>query len=250
MAVSKQIRADEILADIQAGLRTKDFLAKYQLSMQEFEEVLRSLIRKGLLSREEFRDWKARRPVADAGAASGDHDEETAKAPLSSGRTVSTLVIDDPERNNSWALQLFSTSRDRLPGARFKVMMHGKRYSFVVERILFRGPVQMLESAAPRPASKEKRDQALEFISRHGWAAYLENRAYAANFDLDGMREAGKARLVLLHCRNQTFVAALHTPMPAINLYVAGSLQALLKRLAKTIDTRSVDILAAGKRQE
>jgi hypothetical protein len=216
--------------------------------MDEFGEILKGLIRNGLLTKEEFRTWKAHRPLAPAGGAGSDRGEQSSVASVASSRTVSTLVIDDPEKNNSWALQLFSTSRDALPGAQFKVVLHGKRYSFIVEKILFRGPVQLLERVAPKSASQEKREQAMEFIVRHGWAAYLENRAYAANFDTDGMREAGKARLVLLHCRNQTFVAALHTPTPAINLYVAGSLESLRQRLAQSIDTSSLDIWGAPAR--
>ena len=129
-----------------------------------------------------------------------------------------------------------------MPGAQFKVNLHGKKYSFVVEKLLFRGAVKMLESrSADKLGSKGKREEAMEFITTHGWAAYLEQRAYAANFDADGMRISGKGRLVLLHCRNDTFLAALHTPAPAINLYVGGSLENIRRRLAKSVDTSDLE---------
>jgi len=237
----KRIDARQILEDLRAGLRTRHFLSTYGLGLQEFEAILKDLIRKGLFSKEDFRAWKARKPTLPANEAkSAESPPASGKSDRASARTVTTYVIPDPEKNNSWALQLFSTRRDLMPGANFKVMLHGKKYSFVVEKLLFRGPVRMLESKAPKPRSKEKREQAMEFIAKYGWAAYLENRAYAANFDKDGMRESGKARLVLLHCRNETFVAALHTPAPAINLYVGGSLQTIRERLANSIDTRDL----------
>lgn len=236
----KKISIEEILLDLRAGMRTKGFLAKYGISMTEFEGILKSLIRKGLFTKEEFKAWKARSPVRTV------PPEPTAppapRAPQKGHGTVETFVIKDPEKNNSWALQLFSTKRERLPGAQFKVTLHGKKYAFVVEKLLYRGAVKMLKSGSPpKPGSKGKREEAMEFITRHGWAAYLEQRAYAANFDADGMRVAGKARLVLLHCRNDTFLAALHTPAPAINLYVGGSLDNIRHRLARSVDTSDLE---------
>ena len=69
-----------------------------------------------------------------------------------------------------------------MQGAAFKVDLHGRRYSFVVEEMLFRGPVNMLPGVlAGRPVTKGKREEAIEFISEHGWAAYLESRAIEAN---------------------------------------------------------------------
>lgn len=238
-AWQSRVDPQRILNDLRAGLRTRHFLTTYGFTIQEFEAVLKDLIRKGLFSKTDFKEWKARKPAAPA-SPEPPVPAAPAVGPSHRGgdRTVSTYVIPEPEKNNSWALQLFSTSRERMSGASFKVILHGKKYSFVVEKLLYRGPVQMLESKAPRPRSQEKREQAMEFIAKHGWAAYLENRAYAANFDRDGMREAGKARLVVLHCRNQTFVAALHSPTPAINLYVGSSLDSIRERLASSIDTK------------
>lgn len=239
---SKRLKVHEVLQDLKAGLRTKDFMAKYQISLQEFEEVLKNLIRKGLLSKDEFRAWKAHKPLAETTAKAHGAAPPSA-GPLSptGSQTISTFVINEPEKSNSWALQLFSTKRERMHGAQFKVVLHGKKYSFVVERLLYRGPVKLLDSRAPKAGSKEKREQAMDFIARHGWAAYLENRAYAANFDADGMRNTGRARLVLLHCRNETFVAALHTPDPAINLFVGSSLETIRERLSKSVDTSELN---------
>ncbi|MDQ7784062.1 MAG: hypothetical protein RDU20_14355 [Desulfomonilaceae bacterium] len=236
---SKTISIDEVLRDLRAGMRSKSFLEKYGISMPEFEGILKSLIRKGLFTKDEFRAWKARRPVRAAASESQPRpDHLGSRAPQKEHGNVETFVIQDPEKNNSWALQLFSTERERMAGAQFKVNLHGKKYAFVVEKLLFRGAVKMLESEAARPqGSQKKREEAMEFISRHGWAAYLEQRAFAANFDADNMRISGKARLVLLHCRNETFLAALHTPAPAINLYVGGSLDNIRRRLAKSVDT-------------
>jgi hypothetical protein len=118
------------------------------------------------------------------------------------------------------------------------VNLHGKKYAFIVEHLVFRGQVSMRAAAAPRKSgSLDKREDAVKFISQHGWAAYLENRAFSANFGNSGMAAANKARLVLLHCRNNTFLAALHTPAPAVNLYVGSSLENILSRLSKNIDT-------------
>lgn len=241
---AKKISIEEVLADLRAGMRTRNFLSKYGISMAEFEGILKSLIRKGLFTKEEFKAWKAHRPVPTTAASDIPPQPQPAKRmPQKSHGTVETYVIKDPEKNNSWALQLFSTQRDRMPGAQFKVNLHGRKYAFVVERLLFRGAVKMLQSAsAPRPGSKSKREEAMQYIAQHGWAAYLENRAYAANFDADGMRISGKARLVLLHCRNETFLAALHTPAPAINLYVGGSLENIRRRLARSVDTSDLGI--------
>jgi hypothetical protein len=233
----KRVDYQRILEDLRAGLRTRHFLSTYGLTLQEFEAILKDLIRKRLFSKEEFRAWKAHTPASRTTEAGSSGPPPALGQPHGAGdRTVTTYVIPEPEKNNSWALQLFSTRRDLMAGANFKVVLHGKKYSFVVEKLLFRGPVRMLESKAPKAHSKEKREQAMEFIAKYGWAAYLENRAYAANFDKDGMRESGKARLVLLHCRNGTFVAALHTPAPAINLYVGGSLQTIRERLSNNVD--------------
>jgi hypothetical protein len=242
-APSKKISIDEVLQDLRAGMRTKGFLAKYGISMTEFEGILKSLIRKGLFTKEEFRAWKSRGPVqavVPEPPASPSH--VGARAPQKDHANVETFVIRDPEKNNSWALQLFSTKRERMPGAQFKVNLHGKKYAFVVEKLLFRGAVKMLESEpAGKPGSKGKREEAMDYITSHGWAAYLERRAYAANFDADKMRISGKARLVLLHCRNDTYLAALHTPAPAINLYVGGSLENIRLRLAKSVDTKDLE---------
>ncbi len=239
----KKISIDEVLQDLRAGLRSKGFLAKYGISMAEFEGILKSLIRKGLFTKEEFRAWKSHRTAEPAEPESPPKQNHVGtRAPQKSHGNVETFVIKDPEKNNSWALQLFSTERGRMTGAQFKVNLHGKKYAFVVEKLLFRGAVKMLESqSAGKPGSKGKREEAMEYITTHGWAAYLEKRAYAANFDADRMRISGKARLVLLHCRNDTFLAALHTPAPAINLYVGGSLESIRRRLAKSVDTSELE---------
>jgi len=243
-ASARRIRAEDILQDLRAGLRTRGFLSKYGLTLGQFEELLKRLIRKGVLTKDEFRAWKAHRsrPDAPEGAAD-DHEVTTVPPPGNVPHNVETYVIKEHEMNNSWALQLFSTHRDRMKGAQFKVNLHGKKYSFIVEQMLFRGQVEMLPTAdAGRFAEKAKREQAMEFIARHGWAAYLESRAVEANLGEPGPQPRKKARLVLLHCRNQTFLAALHTPTPAINLYVGSSLEKIYGRLARSVDTSDLDI--------
>ncbi|HMK35795.1 MAG TPA: hypothetical protein VK463_12055 [Desulfomonilaceae bacterium] len=229
-------------------MRTKGFLYKYSFTLPEFEEILKTMIRQRLLTVDEFKEWKTKRPVqAPAPSAS----ETTPPPPRPPERTVQqppaaqnveTYVITDPE-NNAWVLQLFSTQRDRIRGAKFKVNLHGKKYFFVVEDLLFRGLVQMLAGTAGAKVGKTKREEAVEFINRHGWSAYLERRAVEANVaEEDQQPSAGRARLVLLHCRNDTFLAALHTPAPAINLYVGNSLEKIRLRLSKSVDTSSLDV--------
>jgi hypothetical protein len=236
---ARRITAEDILQDMRGGLRTRGFLSKYGLTLGQFEELLKRLIRKGVLTKDQFRTWKAHRPGPDAPAGPEEEHEATA-ATLAEKvhNNVTTYVIKEPEKNNSWALQLFSTHRDRMKGAQFKVNLHGKKYSFIVEQMLFRGQVEMLATAdAGRFPDKARREQALEFIAHHGWAAYLESRAVEANLGEAAPQPRKKARLVLLHCKNQTFLAALHTPAPAINLYVGSSLEKIYGRLAKAVDT-------------
>jgi hypothetical protein len=247
---SKKVNAEDVLADLRAGRRTKSFLEKYGLSLSEFEDLIKQLIRKNLLSKDEFKAWKTRRPPERPPAEAPPRPPRPTTGPQQAhadptGSTtqkvignVTTYIINDPERNNSWSLQLFSIKRESIKGAKFKVNLHGKKYAFVVEELLFRGQVAMLGGAAPeRSASKDRRADAIKFISQHGWSAYLENRAYEANIGMSGLAAAQKARLVLLHCRNNTYLAALHTPAPAVNLYVGSSLQSIIGRLSKAVDT-------------
>jgi hypothetical protein len=246
----KKVRVEDLVVDIRAGKRTKDFLVKYSISLAEFEQLIKQMIREGFLTKEEFKAWKARRPAeppppppakppAKPGSGKVVPSPETEKV----DGHVTTYVINDPERNNSWALQLFSIKKESIKGAKFKVNMHGRRYAFVVEGLLFRGQVAMLASALPKEAgTRDRREQAVKFISQHGWAAYLENRAFEANFGETGLAAGKKARLVLLQCRNNTFLAAVHTPAPAINLYVSASLENIVGRLAKHLDTSSLNL--------
>lgn len=245
-ASPKKIRSEDILKDLRKGVRTKDFLTKYRLSLTEFEQLLKQIIREGLFTVEEFKAWKARRPA-------GAEDDETTRMAASDAFTpepdpsgVSTFVLEKPEKNHTWALQLFSTAREKLPGAKFKVNLHGKKYSFAVLDIVFRGQVEMLnmyeEDIDTEGDKKQKREKAIEYITKHGWSAYLERRAFTANFSESGMKIPKKGRLVLLSCKNDTYLAALHTPTPAINLYVASSVDKIKDRLAKSIDTTNLKL--------
>lgn len=235
----KKIRIEEILADLRAGLRTKAFLAKYLLTLEEFQEILKQLIRQGLLTKEEFRAWKAHRDPDPEPAREDPVDAQAQATPSN----VETYIIREPEKKNHWALALFSTGRDKMKGAEFKVNLQGRKYAFVVEKLVFRGTVTMRGGRVRKPKDEQtRRQEAVDFISKHGWAAYLERRAFQANFGADQDDPAVKARLVLLHCRNETFLAALHTPAPAINLYVASSLDKIRKRLAKSVDTSGLEI--------
>jgi len=239
-----KVDAEEVLKDFHAGMRTKHFLSKYGLTMRQFEEILKHLIRDGRISKDEFRDWKAHRvPGSTAVEGSSNFVENAFEASAAKIGNVRTYVIPEPEKNNSWALELFSTGSEDIRGAQFKVNLHGKRYSFVVEQMLFRGSVNMRGRGHKTTAQKlSEREEAMDFISKHGWAAYLENRAFSANFGPDGGEQPRKARLVLLHCRNHTYLAALHTPAPAINLYVSSSLENIRRRLAHAVDTRDIRI--------
>ena len=236
-----KLTVEEVLKDLHAGMRTKGFLNKYGLTMMQFESLLKQLIRKGLFTKEDFKLWKAHR-LAPALPVENLSDEADLRE-VARINNVETFVITEPERNHSWALQLFSADRDKIKGAQFKVNLHGKKYSFVVEQLLFRGAVDMLPNVGvSKEESKQRKQEALDFISSHGWAAYLEQRAFAANFDSESTQTVRKARLVLLHCKNQTFLAALHTPVPAINLYVGSSLETIRDRLSKSVNTSALNI--------
>lgn len=242
---AKRVRVEEVLADLRAGLRTKGFLLKYGLSMPEFEYLLKKLIRKGLFTKEEFIAWKEHGPRSPSEVQEYHSGKEAPGVERDRSRQgIVTYVIKDPEKNDTWALELFSTQRDQIQGRSFKVNLHGRKYSFIVEELIFRGPVSMLGSVdqSPKPETREKREKAIEFISAHGWAAYLETRAIEANVEESEDGSPKRARLVLLRCRNNTFLAALHTPAPAINLYVGPSLENIKQRLAKSVDTRPLGI--------
>lgn len=244
----KKVKVEEVLKDFHAGMRSKNFLVKYGLSMGQFEELLKNLIRQGLLTIDEFKAWKAHRPSASPGTsprADRGLGDAVPQDPQRLKDNIKTFVLEEPERNHAWAMQLFSTGRERLKGAQFKVVLHGKKYSFVIEKVLFRGAVKMLaklSSDKKREEQKTKRELALEFISRHGWAAYLENRAFEANFQDNDDADGENARLVLIHCRNETYLAALHTPRPAINLYVGPSLDKIVARLSRSVDTSELQV--------
>jgi hypothetical protein len=233
----------QVLEDLRGGLRTKGFLYKYGLTLHQFEELLKMLIRKGMFSKEEFRQWKSHKPAVAEAPPPEIHRAEPRPLVPQVGRPVNiaTFVIMDPEKNNSWALQLFSIKREEMEGAKFKVALHGKKYAFEVHKLLFRGSVEMLPDPAQKQgAEKTKREEAIEFIANHGWSAYLERRALAANLGTSISHSTG--RLALLHCKNDTFLAALHTPTPAINLYVGNSVEKILQRLSKAIKTSSLNI--------
>ncbi len=226
----------------------KAFSKKYRITLPQFEGLLKHLIRQRLLTVEEFKQWKARKtatsPASDAPVPPPPRPSEEPLQRAAPSQHVETFVITNPEKNNSWALQLFSAQRDRMRGAKFKVSLHGKKYFFVVEDMIFRGQVEMLaDSSSSKSAAQTKREEALEFISTHGWAAYLERRALDANVDDDAEEAPSgrKARLVLLHCRNDTYLAALHTPTPAINLYVGNCLEKIRLRLSKSVDLSPLD---------
>jgi hypothetical protein len=244
---STTISVLELLRDIRAGMRTKGFLYKYGITLQQFEGLLKNLLQRRLLTIEEFKAWKARKPEPspspDASAPPPPRPPEQPMQHVAPSQNVETFIITNPEKNNSWALQLFSAPRDRMKGAKFKVNLHGKKYFFVVEDMVFRGQVEMIAGAlGSKSAAQTKREEALAFISVHGWSAYLERRALEANVDDEDQAPSGKkARLVLLHCRNDTFLAALHTPAPAINLYVGNSLDKIRLRLSKSVDLSPLD---------
>jgi len=241
---AKRIKVDEVLRDLRAGMRTQEFLSKYAITKSQFEELLKRLIKQGIFTKDDFRAWKANRPgPGQPPAQSFQEPDASAAAPDSAPDNVATWVLKEPEKNHAWALQLFSTRREEMRGAKFKVNLHGKKYSFVVEELLFRGQVDMLEDVASfRGDAKTRREEALAFISLHGWAAYLEKRAIAANVAADPQKSGQKARLVVLHCRNETFLAALHTPAPAVNLYVGNSLESIRRRLARSIDASILNL--------
>ena len=234
-----KIKTEDLLNDFQEGLRTKQFLSKYGLTIAQFEHIVKALIRDGHLSKDQFREWKARRRITAQTKIAEEHfdDLDTSVA------NVETYVILDPEKTNSTALELFSTKKELMEGSKFKIVLHGKKYAFMVEELLYRGPVDMLADAEEDEETKKaKREEAIAYITRHGWAAYLENRAYLANFGEDGDQVGMKAKLVLVHCSNATYLAAVHTPTPAINLYVASSLGNLKRRLAGTVDITELPI--------
>ena len=231
---------------MRAGLRTKAILSKHQLSLTDFERILRSLIKEGIFTKEEYRAWKSMRGPGTIGPSLPETRDKD-QYPTKKGKVVETYVIEDPEKNHAWALQLFSTRKEAMRGANFKVILHGKKYSFTVEDMVFRGAVNLLESqfkATKKPDSKDRREEAMDYIAKHGWAAFLEAKAFEANFGEEEMDSIPQqARLVVLHCKHDTFLAALHTPSPAISFYVSSSLESVIERLSKSVDTSHLHVM-------
>lgn len=225
-------------------------MQKYGITLPEFESLLKMLIRKGLFTKEEFKTWKTSRVQPQAQSAVSKETkqpDDMQTATQTDPSHIETFILADPEKNHAWVMQLFSTRRDLMREATFKVVLQGKKYLFVVDRLIFRGNVYIMEDQESEKASKSKREEALEFISKHGWAAYLEQRAFQANFDesqAEKIRSSKKARLLLVQCRNNTYLAALHTPAPAISLYVGSSLENMKSRLAKVVDLTGLEMFS------
>ncbi len=260
----KQVLDDAVLRDLLEGaLRTKGMIAKYRSTVKDFEQIIIRLIRTGKWTKDEFRSWKAHRPSrpdADPKAfevtfeardveaeLAGDFHKPSPKASAPPPQVISspeTYIIHEREVDDSLAMRLFTTKREEIGGARFKVLLQGKKLAFTVDRMLFRGPVELLHGVVPKkPDPKKKREEALDYVAKHGWAAYLESRAFTATFGgQDAPEVRTKARLVLLQARNNTYVAAIHTPLPSINVYVDSTLAAIRERLSKVVDIRDVNV--------
>ncbi len=288
--MTKKVNAQDILADINKGLRTRHFLQKYGMDKEEFQQILKRMIRDGILTKDQFRQWKAHRPPS-TGPSSGvveskpvkptasafedtvdmdqirkqalgdlatldDDDpimveepkkekeqvEEPPRNQKSVPGTVETYVITEPEKNGAWALDLFAAKRDEMEGLRFKARILGKKYAFTIEKMLYRGPVNIFENeTTEKPKYKDKREEALHFISSHGWAAYLESRAIEANIGEEtSSQPVQSGRLMVLKCKHQTFVAAVHSPAPSVSFYVASDLATIKERLGKSVDMTSI----------
>ncbi len=263
----QQVSDEAVLRDLRAGvLRTKGLVAKYGLTVKDFEQIIIRLIRSGQWTKEQFRDWKAHRTpppesdlksfevtfeAKDLEAELGEDfsprpEKDPPSTELPSPKPISgpeTYIIHEPEVNDSLAMKLFTTKREDIGGARFKVLLQGKKLAFTVDRMLFRGPVELLHGVVPKKTDiKKKREDALDYVSKHGWAAYLESRAFTATFGgSDAPEVRTKARMVLVQARNNTYVAAIHTPVPSINVYVDSNLEAIRERLEKVVDLRGVN---------
>ncbi|MFC1835488.1 hypothetical protein ACFL2Q_12250 [Thermodesulfobacteriota bacterium] len=244
--VKKRVKLEDFVKEMHAGKRTKYFLTKYGIPLERFEEILKKLIRDKWVSKEEYIAWKAHRPMTEALKNADPPKPERPVAPpvAPSHKGVETFVIDKPNKRDIWALQLFATKREEMKGSSFKMNLHGRKYSFTVESLVYRGTVDLLEDDEQSQVDrKQKKQEALDYIAKHGWAAYLENRAFVANFGPDEATVVKKkARLVVVHCRGNTYLAALHTPTPSIILYVAPSLPKIVKRLSKHIDESTLDV--------
>ncbi|MFH0824479.1 MAG: hypothetical protein V2B18_17125 [Pseudomonadota bacterium] len=246
-----RIRIEDIVKDLRSGLRTKELLTKYGLGLEQFEQLLVRMIRDGAFSKEEYRRWKARKtsvaPADESGKDTVDVSDTvddldfSAGAPPSSSTThIDTYVIDQPEKDHPWVLRLFSTKRENIKGAQLKIVLRGQKYSFTAEELIFRGPVEMVDLSGGE--RKNRREEALKYISKHGWAAYLEERAFNANFGRETKSQTKKARLVVLACKNNTYLAALHTPTPAVSFYVATTREKIRERLSAAIDISKLEI--------
>jgi hypothetical protein len=238
-----RIKADDVLTDFRAGMRTKSFLSKYNLSVEQFEQLLKRLIKERLISKEELLAWKTRRAAHRKQEVESSEDDWEEHRSSGSPGNVETCVIHEPERNGAWILDLFNKDAEEVEGTRVKVALHGKKYAFFVEELLFRGRVKILgEEGGSRPLRLDKREEALEYIAQHGWAAYLETRAFLANFSQDEDDKPLQAKLLLLQCKNGAYLAALHTSAPAVNIYVSSSLENIKRRLAGHIDLKGLRV--------
>lgn len=244
-AQDARIRAEDVVNDFRAGMRTKTFLTKYNLSVEQFEQLLKRLIRERLITKDEVLAWKTRRAAQRKQEADVPEDQWEERRGGSSHSSVETCVIHEPERNGAWILELFSKDAEEIEGTRVKVALHGKKFAFFIEELLFRGQVKILGAqSASKHVRLDKREEALEYIAQHGWAAYLETRAFMANFGQDDQEDdkPRQARLMLLQCKNGAYLAALHTPAPAVNIYVSSSLENIKQRISAHVDMAGVRV--------
>lgn len=240
-----RIRAEEVVKDFRAGMRTKTFLGKYNLSVEQFEHLLKRLIRERLITKDEVLAWKTRRAAQRKQEVDGLEDQWVERGGEGSPGSVETCVIHEPERNGAWILDLFSKNAEEIAGTRVKVALHGKKFAFFIEGLLFRGQVKILGAeTGAKPLRLDRREEALEYIAQHGWAAYLETRAFLANFGEEERQDdkPRHARLILLQCKNGAYLAALHTPAPAVNIYVSSSLVSIKQRISAHVDMTGVRV--------
>jgi hypothetical protein len=226
---------DDILEDMSAGKRTKAILADYNLSVKQLAVMLQQAISDGLLTKSELKQWRENRSVALSTirvveSLAGDLDPGTEAVELEQA----TFVVAENDNNWEQALRLFNSEKSSLVGAHFTLTTNLRYHSFVVDKVLFRSKVPMVKKRQ-RPPSKKAED-AMEFIATHGWEAYLEDRAFAANFERFEPSEK-KATLAVVRCKDGMFLAAVYTGGRDVNFYAEATQSKLKNRLSSIIDT-------------
>lgn len=234
----------EIVEDIRSGKRTREILSSRNLKMDEAARLLRTAVSQGLISTDELKAWKERNvstvaTVRLAATVAAELDEPVQRF----GGGMETFIIPHHAIRRTGAVKLFRGKAEEIKGTELKVGTGGSLTTFVVNGVLFRGIVPILDHTEENSESFDSKcNDAADYIAEHGWSAYLEARVFAANFDT-GRKPPQKGRLALVHGKEENCLAALMTAEGNIKVIVGPSPTNVVDRLSVSIDKEKLSAI-------